>query len=244
MANLMLHKGAVRIDHDELASIRTPQGTETWRPMGHADFVGVVEREMSLAGLAVVGRSYGIWKEGARFFGILQLAPDGAETDYAAVVGLRNSNDKAFAAGLCMGSSVFVCDNLAFSSEVVIHRQHTKGLLRDLPRLVSTALSRLVVARQRLGERVGAYKLAEASDVTAHDFLVRCVDRQVLPITAMPAALAEWRKPAHPEFLPRTVWSLFNAVTEVIKGANVEALPRRTEALHGLADQYSGLVTA
>ena len=244
MTNLMLHKGAVAVDHAQLLSVRAPEGTETWRPLGHADFVGVVEREMSAAGLEVVSRSYGIWKDGARFFGILQLAPSGAEAHggYGAVVGLRNSNDRAFAAGLCMGSQVFVCDNLAFSNEVVIHRQHTKGLLRDLPRLVSAGLSRLVVARQRMGERIGTYRVTTASDTQAHDFFVRCVDRQVLPVTQLPAALQEWRKPRHAEFEPRTIWSLFNAVTECIKGSNVEALPRRTEALHGLADQFSGLV--
>jgi hypothetical protein len=243
---LILHKGATRLNHDELAAVATPEGTETWRPLGHWDFVGVVEREMSAAGLSVVSREYGIWKDGARFFGILRLAPSGAEAHggYGAVVGLRNSNDRAFAAGLCMGSQVFVCDNLAFSNEVVIHRQHTKGLLRDLPRLVSAGLSRLVVARQRMGERIGTYRVTTASDAQAHDFFVRCVDRQVLPVTQLPAALHEWRKPRHTEFEPRTVWSLFNAVTEVIKGSNVEALPRRTEALHGLADQFSGMVIA
>ncbi len=245
MSNLILHKGAEQVTHEQLAMLTTPAGTNTWCPMPHADFVGIVEREMTAAGLQVASRSYGVWKEGLRFFGILRLLPEGAsETDYAAVIGLRNSNDQAFAAGLCMGSQVFVCDNLAFSSEVVIHRAHTRHLFRDMPRLVSTGIARLVVARQKLGERIGSYKLAPASDVDAHDFLVRTVDRQILPVTAMPAALREWRKPSHAEFLPRTVWSLFNAVTEVIKGANVEALPRRTEALHGLADQFSGLVRA
>lgn len=242
MAKLMMHKGAVEISAADLRHVRTPDATRTWQPMGHHEFVEIVEREMAMAGMQIVTRNFGIWKEGARFFGILQLAPEGAESDFAAVVGLRNSHDMSFAAGLCMGSSVFVCDNLAFNSDVVLHRAHTRNIFRDMPGLVSKGVARLVAARQVLGERIGTYKVVPVDDAGAHDFLVRAVDRHVLPVTALPGALAEWRNPSHEDFQPRTVWSLFNAVTEVIKGTNLEALPRRTEALHGLADQFAGLV--
>lgn len=44
----------------------------------------------------------------------------------------------------------------------------------------------------------------------------------------------------HDDFRLRTVWSLFNAFTETLKG-NLTDLPRRTEALHGLLDHHVGL---
>jgi hypothetical protein len=38
----------------------------------------------------------------------------------------------------------------------------------------------------------------------------------------------------------RTAWRLFNAFTEVLKG-QIDRLPRRTQALHGLMDSVCGL---
>jgi hypothetical protein len=48
------------------------------------------------------------------------------------------------------------------------------------------------------------------------------------------------RNPRHHEFQSRTLWTLFNSFTEVLKG-NLNELPTRTEALHGLLDSYVGL---
>jgi hypothetical protein len=50
----------------------------------------------------------------------------------------------------------------------------------------------------------------------------------------------QWHVPNHPEFKPRTAWSMFNAFTEVLKG-NLNELPKRTQALHGVMDGHCGL---
>jgi hypothetical protein len=57
--------------------------------------------------------------------------------------------------------------------------------------------------------------------------------------------LREWRAPRHNEFRAggRTAWRLFNAFTEGLKG-NLDALPRRTQALHGLLDGACGLAVS
>jgi len=73
---------------------------------------------------------------------------------------------------------------------------------------------------------------------------VRAVDSRVLPVTRLPHALKEFREPSHAEFLDdgrRTAWTFFNSVTEVLKGRTLDALPRRTQALHGLLDSACGL---
>jgi hypothetical protein len=57
----------------------------------------------------------------------------------------------------------------------------------------------------------------------------------------MPKVLADWRKPQHEEFEPRTAWSLFNCFTEVLKNTSLFLLSPRTQALHGLLDQFSGV---
>jgi hypothetical protein len=63
------------------------------------------------AGLAVVTEAHGLTCDGAQYFGLLQVTHAAPETDFGLVVGLRNSHDRSFPAGLVVGASVLVCDN-------------------------------------------------------------------------------------------------------------------------------------
>ena len=67
--------------------------------------------------------------------------------------------------------------------------------------------------------------------------MIRAIDAQILPVTKLPEVIKEWREPRHAAFRQdgKTGWRLFNAFTEVAKG-NLDFLPRRTQALHGLMD--------
>jgi hypothetical protein len=73
--------------------------------------------------------------------------------------------------------------------------------------------------------------------------MIRAVDASALPVTQVPDALTEWRTPSHDEFMVdgKTVWRFHNAITHIWKGRNLAALPRRSQALHGLLDAACGL---
>ena len=89
-------------------------------------------------------------------------------------------------------------------------------------------------------KRIAAYKDAEITDTNAHDLIIRATDVGVCSNRLIPSILHEWREPRHSAFDGRSVWSLFNAFTETLKG-NLTELPKRTEALHGLLDHHVGL---
>ena len=63
---------------------------------------------------------------------------------YRYVLGVRNSNNKRFPAGLVMGIAPFVCDNLCFFGEVEVSRRHTKNIMSDLPERIKTRLDQLI----------------------------------------------------------------------------------------------------
>jgi hypothetical protein len=90
--------------------------------------------------------------------------------------------------------------------------------------------------------RIDAYKATPLADErTVHDLVVRSVYARALPGSQIMDVVNEWRTPRHEEFQPRTVWSLFNAFTETLKGS-LTLLPSRTQALHGLLDSHVGLL--
>ncbi len=239
-SNLILHCGASSVQRDALTHVRTPIATETWTPIPHHRLVTQVEHALKLSHLTVVGQAHALSHGGDRYFGLLQVQNGHESTDYSWVLGLRNSHDKTFPAGLVVGASVFVCDNLSFSGEVKFARKHTPNINRDLPMLTIRAVGQLSERWHAQDTRIKCYREAELTNASAHDLMIRAVDAGVCPVSTLPKVLREWREPTQPAFQPRNVWSLFNGFTEALKG-NLPLLPARTQALHGLMDATVGL---
>ena len=233
--------GSQVVDRSAIALVATPEPTQTWTPIPHTALIDRVEETLRSDGLTITKQAHNLTKDGARYFGLMQVANGQNSEDYAWVLGLRNSHDKRFPAGLVVGASVFVCDNLSFSGEIRFARKHTRHIMRDLPALTQRAIGQLMQRWHSQDQRIEAYKQNTLSDGAAHDLVVRALDVRVVGATALPAVLEEWRKPRFEAFQPRTAWSLFNSFTQVLKGCSLAALPARTERLHGLFDAHVGL---
>ncbi len=87
-------------------------------------------------GLIVGTQAHSLSHNNNRYFGLMEVKRQVNDPDYCWVVGVRNSHDKSFPAGITAGASVFVCDNLSFSGEVKLARKHTRFITRDLPTLL------------------------------------------------------------------------------------------------------------
>jgi Domain of unknown function (DUF932) len=235
--NLILHTGASAVERGQLANVVTPPRTATWVPIPHDRLLSGIIGSLELNHMSIVGESHGLTHDGSRYFGLLQVVNGQNADDFGMVIGVRNSHDKTFPAGLVVGASVFVCDNLSFSGEIKLARKHTSNINRDLPQLISRAMGQLTDQRGKQDLRFASYKQTEFSDAQAHDIVVRAVDALVCPVTFLPGVLKEWREPRHQEFRAngKTAWRLFNAFSECLKGS-LDYLPKRTQALHGLLD--------
>jgi hypothetical protein len=110
-------QGCQFVPRNSLADVKTPGGTQSWYPLPHGDLLSEVLGQLDSAGFRLIGESHALSHDGARYFGVLEVSLEGRSNDsgYGWVVGLRNSHDKVFPAGLVAGTSVFCCDNLAFS---------------------------------------------------------------------------------------------------------------------------------
>lgn len=238
--NLLLHCGSHAVTRGELAVSPTPRATSTWKPIPHISLLQVVEKSLLEQGYTVSGQAHGLTHDGARYFGLLEISGTSNSQETRYVVGIRNSHDMRFSAGVVAGSQVLVCDNLCFSGEIQLARKHTPRILHDLPRLAGDAVAGLKRYWLEHDQRVHRYQSVRINDVRAHDLIVRSVDQGVMANSYIPKVLQEWREPRHREFKAQNVWSLQNAFTEVFKG-RVDLLPDRTHRLHQLLDYEVGL---
>ena len=122
---LVTHCGARDVSRNELIGMDAPPCTDTWHPIEHNDVLRTVETTLERAGFGFKTTSLAVSHGDKRFFGVHDLRSpvvDGVSLS----VGIRNSNDKTFTIGFCVGNRTLVCDNLAFSSEIVISKRHTR----------------------------------------------------------------------------------------------------------------------
>jgi len=239
--NLNLHCGANIAERRDVEKVKTPGATDTWTPIPHIQLINQVEKAITANNLTVGNFAHSLNKDGARYFGLMEIINPRHQEDYCLVLGLRNSHDKTFPAGIVAGASCFVCDNLSFSGEIKLARKHTRFIVRDLPSLVQNGIGRLMEKWHDQSTRFNAYKTRAIDDTQAHDIIIRATDVGVCSNRLIPSVLHEWREPKHEAFQTRNVWSLFNSFTEALKETSLPELPKRSEALHGLLDSHVGL---
>jgi hypothetical protein len=239
MNGLMLHCGGQLKTKEEVFAVPPPTATESYVPLSYESFVTRIEKQLLAEDVKVKDERFALAKDGQRMFGLMVLELPGlAIIDHACVLGFRNSYDKSCSTGICVGATVFVCDNLSFSgSEVTFHRKHTTNLLRDLSWIITETISKLPARFAVQSECFRRYKELELSDKDAHNLVIRLYDSRAINVTEIPGVLKEWREPRHSEFLEagKSGWRLFNAVTEIIKG-DLWRLPSKTQALHEILD--------
>lgn len=238
---LTLHCGAETVTIDDVARVRTPAATGTWTPIPHGYLIQLITRTLEATQLHLGTVAHSLTHDGQRYFGLMEIQSRAVVDDYCWVLGIRNSHDKTFPAGIVAGASVFVCDNLSFSGEVKLARKHTRFITRDLPQLVERGIGMLMNKWHHQDKRFAAYRENAVTDTIAHDLIIRATDVGVCSNRLIPDVLQEWRTPRHESFEEHNVWRLFNAFTESLKNGNLAELPKRTQALHGLLDSHVAL---
>ena len=212
---LIAHCGAVKIDRQALALIESPPGTDTWRPVKHAELVNEIEAGLQRRHINVVREQFAVQTEGNILFAVLDLSAE--YSDFRSSLGLRTSNNKKFRIEIVAGLKVFVCDNLAFNGEsILLRRKHTSGLI--LNQEIDEALMQYEQQFDALQHQVGAMKQKYLSDDRAKQVMFDAViTRELMPVRILPKVAHEYFEPKHAEFKDRCLWSLNNSFTECLK---------------------------
>ena len=220
---------------------RTPEGTATFTPIPHALLVDKTHQALDRFGFTVEEEEHALACGGNQYFGGFAITGEDIKADdRKLVVGLRNAHDKRFSASICIGNQMLVCENLCFSSDVKLSRKHTTHIIADLDRVLSDAVARVVSHWSDMSQRIEAYKLTEVATDQAADLLVKLVDAKAFPKGKLYDTHKEFRNPRHEEFKGNSLWTLYNGVTEMIKGGDITRLASRTMKIQGVFDRLAG----
>lgn len=233
MSDLILHCGSRQVDRSSLALVPTPRATDTWHPIPHAAVIDTVHQAMADSGFAIERQSYGLSRDDRRMFATWDLMSPLIE-GVSLAVGIRNSHDKSFPMGFAAGSRVFVCDNLSFSSELMVKHKHTRFGHTRFEDNLRLAVSGLESFRQLESVRFQRLQNDPVDDTLAESLLLRAWEAKVISHMVLAEALRLWREPTHEEFLDRTRWSLLNALTEAMNPTHDVAPERHARATMAL----------
>lgn len=214
--SLIVHCGAEHVSRDELRTIEAPEGTSTWHPIAHEEVLCTVEQSLRQAGFEARKSDLAVSERGLRFFGVLDLESQLVD-GVSLTIGVRNSNDKRFPISFCAGSRTLVCDNLAFTGNIVIAKRHTINGRERFNEGVATAVQKLTEYQTTEAKRIESFQATEVTDDQAHSIILQAWEKRTLGQRMMRPLLKEWREPSYEEFEPRTAWSLLSAYTHIMK---------------------------
>jgi hypothetical protein len=232
-----------KVSYEQLANVQLPAKTDTHQPVAHSVLVDLTREALDRVGLEIRDEEHGLASGGMNYFGGFALkGSDIYSAEREIVLGLRNSNNKQFSASICLGNRMMVCENLCFSSDVKLSRWHTTHIMRDLPRVIADAVSRVVTSWNDMEKRIESYKQTEITNRFAENLVVDLADVDGLSPRDIYPIIKEFRNPRHDDFKGNTLWNLYNSVTENLKGSNFTKLPRRTMVMQSMFDRVANPV--
>jgi len=236
----LLHCGAKSATVDEVNKAPCPKGTKSWTPVPHGQFIEMVKDAAGNAGFELGEEQYGLYDDASRLFGVVEIkGQDHFGEQVQLMMGIRNSNDKSMAAGICAGSRVLVCDNLSFlaytdqslnGEPVFMKRMHTRYALEGIPPMLEEAMQKMLVLRdyqEKFFEKLATVKLTNR---IVNDTIISAAEKFAIPWGHVQHVKKQWdlqqRLPKdeeeearwHDEFHVDNAWSLYNCFTEVAKG--------------------------
>lgn len=218
MSRLMLHKGGHSVSRNDLMLVDCPEPEATWYPIPHTEVASQVLHTLELFQYAVKREQWALaGPNGEQMFGVLDTTCSILGKEINLAVGVRNSVDKSFAMGFCAGSRVFVCDNLAFSAELMVNRKHTRFGLDSFRKSINhaaTALDSFVHTEKARTER---WQQQQITAPQRDEVILRALESAVFPKTMLGDVFREHVRPTYAEFRDGSAFGMFNNFTTALR---------------------------
>jgi hypothetical protein len=247
MKNLIYSSNKVDFDTIEKLETPAPMGTRHV-PIPHAELIDLARTSLEENGFTVEQEEHGLSEHEMNCFsGFAISKPDFKSDERKLVMGLRNSHNQKFASSVAIGSTMMVCENLCFSSDVKLARKHTQNIFKDLPLVLNKAIGAIQETWDLQGQRIEAYKDTEIDEVSALNKLLKAglikstkigdvfdlIENGGLDVNGKKGAFSEFKG---------TIWNVYNAVTESYKhltAQNLMHLPSMTMRVQQTLDSFT-----
>lgn len=230
MPATLSHAQSDLVTRADLKMIPAPPATSTWKPIAHYDLVQALDRQLAVRDIRIVKEEFALAHEGLRLFGVLELTVPGTNGgsghEYNFAMGIRTANDRSFATQLVAGARVLVCDNLAFSGDLIaMNRKHTTRF--DLNADLSRAVDRFQTHLATFGGKFEALKDRAITVTDVKALIFDALDKEVIPARLLPAVLDAYR--AWPGRF--SAWAAHNMITATFRQLAPAALFQSTTKL-------------
>jgi hypothetical protein len=235
MSESTLISSGGKLSREQLALVPTPQGTETHRPIPHAEVVTALVETLGFRHIGVVKDEFAVSKDGMKMFGVLDL--DTGMHGCRFSIGIRNSHDKSMRLGMTVGYRVFVCENMAFNGDFEpVLAKHSKNF--SLTMALSVGVDEMQRSFDSLRMQIEAWRESRLSDVGAKLMIYQAFVASELDVPRYLCSRVHtlYFNPEHEEFYPRTLWSLSNAFTSAFKDLHPVPQFRATAKLAGFLE--------
>lgn len=229
---------------EDLLSIPTPDPTDTWRPLAHAEYALTTMTALERSGIQVGDTDFTLTDDGLDMFGVLRTGTYSQGKQWC--IGLRNSNKKRLAAGVCAGLNVVVCENLVFHGDIIRFRKHTSGLdVQELERFVGEAVALAVGLIQDLLERMDRLAILPLTEALTNKLLIKAVETEAMSPrglkhvldTHLEAERESWAM-EYPDLGDcidhANAYQLYQAITRTWRGEANFRVHQRSKALEGV----------
>tara|TARA_A100001391_G_scaffold187446_1_gene157285 strand:- start:233 stop:1036 length:804 start_codon:yes stop_codon:yes gene_type:complete len=247
-SNVVTRQDVIAMD-----AVRPPPSGRHY-PIPYQHIIETVEQTMAnLFGFERVGETYalgdkcretGIHKT---MFGLYTYHT--GDDRFGLNVGFRGSHYQKLAAAIAAGAAVFVCDNGCFSGDsFVVSRKNTQFGEKEFAEMVRANAQHMYDDYKNM---LNEYNHFESIDIT-HDrgfeILGLMKGHKVIKDQQLSVAYESWRNPPQEDWIPRNIFSLYNAVTEGLKKGSPrdkfkDQMDAHTWFRAFIADQYSAKKT-
>lgn len=240
MALMMATPGAGKCTREEAFSIIIPETTVSYQPLSNRELVLIINKVARIHNITLSDEQLGMDLKGQRFFGVYTVEGfDFFGGKIKLTLGFCNSYNKSMSGRMCMGAEVIVCSNRCFYAftdsktgiNAMATHEHRKNIQLGLYQRIDAAFSSIDDFRRQQEIFYGHLVERPLSQEEAYHLIVKAAQADVLNKTRILTVAEEYdfqgrgpdteeeyeRRLWHPDFKPRTAYSLFNAFTEVQK---------------------------
>lgn len=234
-----------KITRAELKQVPTPEGSDTWRPIGYYELISTLDNVLSEHNVSIQREEIFIQRSGNLMFAIIDLQRGYASKlprakDVIWSMGIQSSLNKRIGVQILAGLRVLSNDNLLFSTDHIgLKKRYTTRT--NLHEVITDGYEDFIQNYKILQAEVDRMKSTVITESQAKLIIFEVFYRQIFPIKWMRRVTQLYLEPEHKDFKVGNLWSLINAAAscahKLPPGRKFSSLKQLAKTFHRISEE-------